>query len=149
MIQVTKSVFIDQPLEKVFEFIADPANETLWQGDMVSAEKTSEGPLGVGSTARFVQRFLGMHLTNTIEITAFDPPHGYRFKATSGPVEFEGHTTCTAEDGGTRTTFVGSGSTSGLFRLLEPLVRRRLDQTLSKDLVKLKDLLEGHVVPGV
>ena len=145
MIEVTKTASIDLPIEKVFEFIADPANETSWQDDMVEAGIVSEGPIGVGSEARFVQRFLGLHFTSTTEITVYDPPHAFGFRTTSGPVEFQGQTRFEAEDGGTRVTFLGTGETHGLYRLAEPLIRRRLDKTLAADLVKLKNLLEGRV----
>ena len=41
---------LDDPPERVVDFIADVRNELEWQKDMRRAEKSSDGPLGNGTT---------------------------------------------------------------------------------------------------
>jgi hypothetical protein len=53
------SVVIECPIEEVFAFTADPNNDALWESTTLEAERTSEGPLGVGTTFRNTTKFLG------------------------------------------------------------------------------------------
>ena len=48
MRQVEASAEIDATPDDVFAFLADPANLPSWQTGIVSAERTSPDPIGVG-----------------------------------------------------------------------------------------------------
>ena len=59
MFSVEKSIFINRPQREVFDFESNPANAHKWETQVISVERSSEGPHGVGSTQRSVTRFLG------------------------------------------------------------------------------------------
>ena len=101
MFTVEDTIFINRKPQEVFDFASNPANAPLWQGSAVSAEWTSEGPVGVGATQRSVVRFLGREIESTVEYIAWDPPKGYTVKVISGPVLFEGTTRYEAKGDGT------------------------------------------------
>ncbi len=50
MVDVEVSVMINAGVEEVFEYVRDPANIPKWDLDLLKATKTSEGPIGLGST---------------------------------------------------------------------------------------------------
>ena len=52
-----KSIFINRPPQEIFDFITNPANDAQWRSSSLSAEWTSEGPVGLGSTQRSVDKF--------------------------------------------------------------------------------------------
>ena len=48
-------IVIDRPVETVFAYVTDVTNDPAWHTDVLEAQKTSEGPIGVGTVwhARF------------------------------------------------------------------------------------------------
>ena len=74
MIAFEKSIFINRPQQEVFDFVSNPANDPQWRSGAESAEWTSEGPVGVGSTYRSVDKLLGRKIEGTTEVTIWDPP---------------------------------------------------------------------------
>jgi hypothetical protein len=52
--KVTGSIEIDRPVAEVFDFVADQRNEPLYNPDMVSSQKLTDGPIDVGT--RFGRR---------------------------------------------------------------------------------------------
>jgi uncharacterized protein YndB with AHSA1/START domain len=45
-----RSIFIERPPERVFEFVSDPVNDLKWHPPVVEVARTSEGPNALGST---------------------------------------------------------------------------------------------------
>ena len=82
-----QSVVIERPLEEVFAFVADRENDALWAPVVTQTRKTSEGPLGVGTTYEQSGRFLGRNLEMIFEVTEYEPNRkiGLRL-TTSGPL---------------------------------------------------------------
>jgi len=72
MRRVEASAQIGASPEELFDFLADPANLPRWQTGIVSAERTSPDPVGVGSTARVVRELAGQRVAVDLEITAYE-----------------------------------------------------------------------------
>lgn len=72
MRRVEASAVVDAPPGEVFDFLADPANLPRWQTGIVSAERTSPDPVGVGSTARVVRELAGQRMAVDLAITAYE-----------------------------------------------------------------------------
>jgi hypothetical protein len=49
MVHIEGEIFIDRPVEEVFDFVADERNEPRYNTQMHRAEKISEGPIGPGT----------------------------------------------------------------------------------------------------
>ena len=90
MIRIETSVLIDRPTEEVFAFISNFENNPLWQAGMVSAEFTSEPPLGIGSTYDQVAKFLGREILSSFEVIEYEPGHLLKATSTTGtfPITF-------------------------------------------------------------
>ncbi|HET6379721.1 MAG TPA: SRPBCC family protein [candidate division Zixibacteria bacterium] len=73
MKRVQATARIPAPPDELFAFLADPANLPEWQSGIVSAERTSPDPVGVGSTARVVRDVLGRHVAADLTITDYQP----------------------------------------------------------------------------
>ena len=119
MITFKTTTEIYRPQQEVFDFISDPANDALYRSGAEFAEWTSAPPVGVGSTMRSVDRFMGREVETTSEFTIWDPPNRYAFKTVGGsfPAEFmlEFDTT----EKGTQVTMHGQIEFRGLFKLME------------------------------
>jgi len=89
MNQFESKIFINRPPQDVFDFVTDPANIMKYQSGTSSAEWTSNGNVGVGSTWKAVTRFMGRDFEAELQITEWQPPTLNSFKAITGPVPFE------------------------------------------------------------
>lgn len=143
MYKFESSIYINRPLQEVFDYCADPANQPKWQSGVESAGWTSEAPYGAGSTLKTVTNFLGRKIEATLEITTWDPPRQVGYKALGGPIPFENTTILAAQDGGTLVTHQVQGEFGGLFKLAEGLVGKQAEKTIETSNAALKLLLES------
>ncbi len=144
MAKLEAGITINRPVEEVFAFTSNPENEPLWRPELLELEKTSEGPIGVGTTFREVMQFLGRRIENTGEITKYEPNKMMAVKTTSGPVPMEITGTYQPVEGGTELTFEVEGEVGGFFRFAEPLVARMGKRQMETQLANIKDLLEAE-----
>jgi hypothetical protein len=108
MAQMHQSMDIARPLEEVFAFVANSANDALWGSNLVEVTKVSPGPLGVGSRFRYKVRFAGREFELVREITEYEPNRRHAVKTISGPLRFGGVRTFEAIPGGTRVTLTAA-----------------------------------------
>ena len=143
MITIEKSIHINKPVADVFAFMSEFSNDAKWQSDLVRSEKTSDGPLAVGSTGLYVQKFMGKELKNDVVVTVYEPPKRFGVKTTSGPVQFDFTSKLEDMGGGTHITINMNGEAGGFFKIAEGLLKGELEKTLDRDLAGLKQVLEG------
>ena len=144
MAKVEASVVINRPVDEVFAYMADVRNWSQWNSGMLEGEQTSEGPMGVGTTFRGVNQFMGRRMEWTSEVSEYEPNRKMGQKITSGPMSIEQSLTFEPVEGGTRFTLVGEGETGGFFKLAEPIVNRTMQRQMEGNLANLKDILEAQ-----
>lgn len=143
MIEVESSVLINQPIEKVFEFVTTPENDAQWYIGIESRDHTPGEPAGVGSTSQSDMRFMGVPMTVTWEVVGYDPPNKIEVKTIEGRVSVEAayNFEATAEDQ-TKVTVHGKADVGGVFSLADPLVERMAQRQWDASFENLKDVLE-------
>jgi len=144
MARVEASVVIKRPIEEVFAFASNPENDMEWESDVSEVEKTSEGPIGVGTTYRGVMHFLGQRIDWTLEVIGYDLNRKVEFKIDAGPLQLEETVTFEPVDGGTRVTAVYEGDPGGFFKLAVPVVVRMFQGQIQGNLDNLKSVLEAR-----
>ena len=114
MPKAERSVRIARPVDEVFAFFTDPANESTWRGDAVK-EFTPDGPIAVGTRIRqVVAGPMGRNLDADIEITGLEPDVRYAFRGVAGPVRPIGEYSFRPVEEGTEVTFRLDAPLSGL-----------------------------------
>ena len=128
---VGRTVF-SRPVEDLFDFLADPRNEPLYNPLILSAEKITAGPIGVGT--RFVQRAksLGRVGSVNIEVVSYIRPDHLGFAIQSAAMNVLGEQTFSpAPPIGCQVIWAWDLRARGPWRLLGPLfglAGRRLEQ---------------------
>ena len=143
MIQFEKSILINRPKQEVFDFMSNFENDTQWQSSLVSAKRTSDRPIGVSSTWRFANKFLGREAEFDIEMTSYNPSHQFSSKTISGPVPVETTNKFETQDGGTLITTSVQVEIGGFFKMAEGLVGKQIEKQIDADSAALKRLLEA------
>jgi len=142
MIDVTHTVTIDRPVSEVFGFVAESSNEPRWDVDVQEVVRPAQGPLSAGTTYEWVLKFLG---TKRIvgEVTAFEPHRLIELTTREG--EILPKITHTFEADGDRTIYTRriGFETSGLLKLLEPLLKLMPKDPNARTAENLKLVLEG------
>ena len=142
-VDVRTETDIDRPRAEVASYAGDPDNATAWYENIESVEWKSPKPLAVGSRLTFVARFLGRTLAYTYEITEFVSNERLVMRTAEGPFPME-TTYAWADDGaGTLMTLRNRGEPSGFAGVAAPLMAAAMRRANTKDLRRLKALLEG------
>ena len=139
-------IHIDRPPQEVFDFMSDPANLPRWNSVIQSAEWTTRGEPGVGSTARLRARVLGSRKEVLWEFVAWDPPRRYsyamrqRFFPMAG---LETVMTFEPEGRGTRVRFDGRAELVGPMKPFDRLFAAMGRRTDGQNLATAKRILES------
>src|ERR1700730_7203683 len=86
--KVKKQILINRSIETVFAYVTDMGNVTRWT-PVKSIRPLSEGQIGVGSTYVQAGEILGQQVEATTEVTDYQPPTSFAFKALVGPLPLE------------------------------------------------------------
>lgn len=141
MIKAERTVVIDRPIEEVFAYVTDQTNTPTWQAGLVEVQRTTPGPIGVGTKHTLVRNFMGRRMEADNEYVAYEPGKLVTFRTTSGPPLVASYFFEPAP-GGTRLTSRVEMQGAGLFGLLEPVIGAGLRREMKAALPALKALLE-------
>ncbi len=143
MKKLETTITINRPIEEVFAYVTDLRNNIQWMTGVIAAEMTSPGPVKAGVTYKFDIKTMGMKMETSGEVTAYEPPKKYAWKATSGPFPMSGGTTFESVEGGTRVTDTIEAEPGGFFKLAEPVLMKQQQSQMEKDMKRLKEILEA------
>ena len=143
MAKIEVSTVINRPVEEVFAVLSNEEKRPQWSSTTIEVEKTSEGPIRVGTTWRGVDRIFGRRMERESIYTEYQINRKITQKSTSGPVPFEVQSIYEPVEGGTRVIVIAEAQPSGLFKLAGPLLMRIRKQQFATDLANLKAMIEA------
>ncbi len=142
-VDVQVETTIQRPPEIVATFAGDPANAPRWYANITSVQWRTPPPVGIGSMLDFKAQFLGKRLAYTYEVVELEAGRRLVMRTADGPFPME--TTYTWEPVGEEATLMtlrNCGDPSGFSRLTAPIMERAMRRATTKDLARLKALLE-------
>jgi uncharacterized protein YndB with AHSA1/START domain len=133
------TVEIPLPPAEVFPWLLEEDKVPQWTGNLESYSQN--GTLGRGAHVRQVLEISGRRIDVDLEITDYDPPHGAETVFSTNGIEVVNAYALEATAGGTRLTQSVDAKPSGLTaRMLVPVIQPRLEQKLTEDLERLREL---------
>ncbi|MGM0876328.1 MAG: SRPBCC family protein [Bacillota bacterium] len=143
MIKVNVSVNINKPHQEIFAYIANFENNPKWQGGMLEATFTSDGPLQKGSTYEQVATFLGKKIYTTFEVIQFEKDYLIKINSveSSFPITVTRFVEPAAE--GTKVSAIVEGDASKFFKVAQPLLKSMVKRSVTSDYNRLKKLMES------
>jgi len=142
MIQHEVTIHLNRPVEQVFAFLADTGKVSTWQSNLIELKPLTEGPLRLGSRFREIRRLGRRDSEIQGQVTAFEPNKRLETKTTTKP-EVTVSYSFDPENGGTRLRYKFVLLSSGMMRLLEPLIAHSIKKERESDFETLKHLLES------
>lgn len=143
MIHIISSTFIQQPINRVFDFISKPENDFQWQYETLSSSQTSEGVITVGSSFRSTGHLMGNRIQSTFEVTEYEPNKRYGFKSLSGPLQ---SITSYSLDISKRYTQVKISTQANVVNKMEfneNILEKKMKRQIKENLAMLKNILES------
>jgi len=139
--RVERQARIGSPPEAVFAFLADLGNLPDWQSGVLSAELTSAGNLGVGSTARVVRQLMGQRIEAPLTITTHEPPHRLMITTEVSGVRATAELDLAPADDGRATDlcFAMEIQAGGMTRFMEPMIAGAAGSDIDASLVRLQE----------
>lgn len=142
MIDVTVTMRIDRPVEKVFPYLADVANDPSWNTDVLEARQVNGGTLGKG-TRFHVRNKPSMGVSDgNAEIIDFEPNRRQVVEVNYGRMRPRITHLFESAGGTTTVTRRVQFELPGMMRLMQPLVRRMARTRNATFLANLKRVLE-------
>jgi hypothetical protein len=142
-VDVKTAIEIARERAVVAAYASDLDNTTTWYTNIKRVEWRSTTPVKVGSRIAFIAHFLGRTIDYTYEVKEFVPGERLVMATSEGPFAME--TTYTWSDvpsGGTKMTLRNRGTPSGFSRAAAPIMKAAMRRANSKDLARLKHILE-------
>jgi uncharacterized protein YndB with AHSA1/START domain len=139
---VEATVRINRPPAEVFAFVADQRNDPRWRAGVVEMTPSPPAPVAPGTTVHEVLRFAGRtHVTDTTIVDVV-PGRSFEFAGAGSGGRVRGSRAVAPTSDGTQLTTRLQVDTSGLLRLLEPVLAPRFRAATRRDLATLARLLE-------
>lgn len=142
-VDVQVETVIQRRVEDVAAFAGDPTNAPTWYANIRSVEWVTPPPVAVGSRMDFVAHFLGRRLAYTYEVVELVPGERLVMRTAQGPFPMETTYTWQAVPGGTRMTLRNTGEPAGFARVARPVMELAMRRATTRDLARLKELLEA------
>ena len=145
MRRVERRATIPAPPAAVFAYLADLEHLGEWQTGVVSATRTTEGELGVGSTALVVRELMGNRVEAPLTITAYRPPEHLAISSEVSGVKAAGVLDLAAAGGGGETdlTFAMEIRGSLLTSIMEPMIAGAAEGEIETSLRRIAEHFEA------
>jgi uncharacterized membrane protein len=145
MFKIETSIVINRPVEEVFPVVSNLENNPKWDPDFVEVEKISQGPIGVGTTWRYVQKAVGQRIEAEAEVAEYELNRKCTHKGKS-PFPAELQMTFASVGDGTQLNLRFEAEPGGFFRLAGPILKIMLKRAIVSDFANLKNLMEAHAL---
>jgi uncharacterized protein YndB with AHSA1/START domain len=139
-----ESITIKCPVEKVFAYAIQVKHWPDWQTVVREAEQTSQGPWGVGTTAKGVSHMMGLTSKWTVRITEYEPNRRYVKQFISPGVVMVEQVAYDPAGDGMKLSITYDISAHGFMKLFESMIVSSMHKETAKSLAKLKGILEAQ-----
>jgi carbon monoxide dehydrogenase subunit G len=139
VIEAHATLLIDRSLEDVFDYLSDARNEPAWLPGAERVEKTSDGPVGLGTTFDGTYARAGRA---ELTLVTFERPTAVTFRAHAKIVDFDDAVKLSDEGGKTRLSATMTAQPRGLMKLGAPLMAKTMRRQFVQNWTHLKTALE-------
>ena len=143
--RVERSATIDQPVDRVFDYVSNPQNDPTWVPASLRHEMLSPAPMRLGSITEEDVWFLGRRIRYAWEITHYEPPSTFSLRSVSGAIPATIRVLLESLDGAsTKVIIVGEVHLRGIYKPMEFVMRWVAREQFGTQLRTLKNLLESE-----
>jgi carbon monoxide dehydrogenase subunit G len=140
VITETASVRIERPAEVVWDYFTDVSHDPEWNPSAIKVRRTSDGPLGIGSTFHVVRKMSG---PMDLEYTEYSRPLRWSLRGVGRGMSFTYAADLKPSGPGTELTSEMNLEPKGVYAVASPLIRMVTKKQLEQVHAALKRKLES------
>ena len=140
-----QTIEIARPPDDVYAFVAtDHAkNHPRWDAAISDMRQQTPGPVAVGTEFTFDRKMMGRKTPMTIRITKMDQPRELDFQV-NGPMTMQMVMRMEPSgEGATSLTMHFNAQPSGLWRVMEPMMRMQMGKEMRQVQLRIKEMVES------
>ena len=130
---------VNRPVEEVFDFLADVRNEAAWNPRVVRIDKTSDGPIGAGTTFHGLYKGIGPLRTELVE---YERPGRLSFRSRGPRMRITGTFVLSTAQGESSVGLNADLEPQGPFRFIAPLMAPLIKRQNAAAATRLRQALE-------
>ena len=144
MLTIEESIVVNKPRMEVWEFMTDPDNVAVYNGNIVEYTMTSGDKQSVGRKCHGVVRVAGRKLELNDEIVEMEPGVSGKLVSKDATIPYTLQFSYADEDEGTRITWHQEmESLKGVFKFADQIVLKLYARDVRSSLEKAKTILES------
>jgi len=137
------NVQINKPVKDVFKYISNFSNHKDMIKANIDSKQTSEGSVQVGTTMTNAAKFVGIKMEEHFVVTEYVQDKLIAKESAPGSTFVTGDKmTLTDADGGTLLTVYVYANLTGVLKLLDGFLGKKVKKTLTDDMERLKKNFE-------
>jgi Polyketide cyclase / dehydrase and lipid transport. len=136
-------VIINRPIQEVFAFVTDHANDKQWKPFVVESRQVSAGPINVGTMFEVTVVSWNRHIPGHVEVLEYEPYRWYAYKSHSQPLPFIASLSFTPTPSGTAIRGDVKFQARGAWRWLTPLLLIIIRSQSKQTFARLKKVMDG------
>lgn len=141
MASVASSVMINQPVEKVFNYVTAVENHKAWQAGILDAQLSPPGPVALGSIYSYTSEVMGRKFETKMKVSAFEPNKKWSVQTTGVPQPVETAYVFEAQGAATKLT-VSMELSGGFPAAAEAMVKQQMQKSMDEQAQRMKQNLE-------
>jgi uncharacterized protein YndB with AHSA1/START domain len=145
MAHAEASITTKRPIGEVFAALSDWTKSEKWISGTQSVTKTSDGPIGVGTSWHGVGKVMGREFDSSMTMTEFEPDHKFAWTADK-PFKIATSFAFESVNGGTRVVQAVDGEFGGFFKLAQPVMLPMMKRQIQHDLETFRDLMDANAL---
>jgi hypothetical protein len=141
-LDVTAQIPIAADPGRVADYAMDPVNDPIWIGGISEAELLGQPPIEKGSRVRRIATFLGRRIEYILEVAELEPRERMLMRSVKSPFPMAVTYTFERVPEGTRASIRVEGEPGRMYRFGGALMRFAVKRNITKDLIRLKAIVE-------
>jgi hypothetical protein len=134
---------INRPIQEVFAFVTDHANDKRWKPFVTESRQISAGAIGVGTLFEIITTTWKQRSTGQVEILEYKPYSWYVYKSNSQPFHFIAKLSFAPTPSGTQLQGQVEFQAQGFWKLLAPFPLMFFRSQTKSTFTRLKQVMEN------
>jgi len=136
-------VIINLPIQEVFAYVTDHANDKYWKPFVTESRQISTGPIGVGTLFEVVIVTLKRRIADQVEVLEYEPYRWYVYRSNSPLFAFTGQLSFSTVASGTHIQGQVKFHAQGLWKLFTPFLAIFFRSQSKQTFAHLKQIMEA------
>ena len=136
---------INCPIQDVFAFVTDHANDKRWKPFVTESRKISPGLIGKGTLFEIAVTTWNQRFAGQVEILEYEPYHWYVYRSNSQPFPFVAQLEFSSNSSGTHIRGHVQFQAKGLWKVFTPLFLLFFRSQTKQTFARLKTVIENSM----